>query len=72
MIIDVNHPKLIKTNLMVLSKEPLRGLLTLETDQGQSCIEIDEDSANGLLDEVLALFGVPRPPSAGQTATAGL
>ncbi len=72
MIIDVNHPKLIKTNLMVLSKEPLRGLLTLETEQGQSCIEIDEDSANGLLDEVLALFGVPRPPSANQTAAAEL
>lgn len=71
MLIDVNNPKLMKANLILLSKEPLRGLLTLETDQGQSCIEIDEDSANGLLDEVLALFGVPRPPSADQITGAG-
>lgn len=59
----VGHAKLKKANLTVLSKQPLRGLLMLETDQGQSRIEIDEDSANGLLDEVLALFGVPRPTS---------
>jgi len=61
MIIDVNNPKLLKTNMMLLSTDPLRGLLTLETDQGQNRIELDEDSANGLLDEVLALYGVQRP-----------
>lgn len=57
------HCKLLKANLSVLSKQPLKGLLTLETDQGQRRIEIDEDTANQLLDEVLALFGVPRPAS---------
>jgi hypothetical protein len=72
MIIDVNNPKLKKSHLMPLSKEPLVGLLTLETDQGQSLVEIDEDSANGLLDEVLALFGVPRPPAAEMRTSAGL
>jgi len=72
MIIDVNNPKLIKTNMMMLSKDPLRGLLTLETDQGQSRIEIDEDSANALLDEILALFGVPRPPVGDVKTSAGL
>jgi hypothetical protein len=59
----VGHSKLVTANLTVLSKQPLRGLLMLETDQGQSHIEIDEDTANVLLDEVLALFGVPRPTS---------
>lgn len=61
--IAADDAKLVKANLTVLSKQPLRGLLMLETDQGQSLIEIDEDSANDLLDEVLALFGVPRPAS---------
>lgn len=61
MIIDVNNPKLLKTNMIMLSQDPLRGLLTLETDQGQSRIELDEESANGLLDEVLSLYGVRRP-----------
>jgi len=61
MIIDVKNPKLLKTNMMLLSQDPLRGLLTLETDQGQSRIEIDEHSANGLLDEVLSLYEVRRP-----------
>jgi hypothetical protein len=72
MIIDVNNPKLIRTHMMMLSTDPLRGLLTLETDQGQSRIEMDEDSANGLLDEVLALFGVPRPPVADVKTSPGL
>ncbi|WP_455270673.1 hypothetical protein [Rhizobium herbae] len=63
MIIDVNNPKLKKSHLTQLSKEPLVGLLTMETDQGQQRVELNEDSANGLLDEILALFGVPRPPS---------
>ena len=61
MIIDVNNPKLLKTKMMLLSQDPLRGLLTLETDQGQSRFELDEHSANGLLDEVLSLYGVRRP-----------
>lgn len=61
MIIDVNNPKLISSQLTLLSQDPLRGLLVLETDQGQSRVEIDEDSANQLLDETLALFGVRRP-----------
>lgn len=72
MIIDVNNPKLLSTSLMLLSKDPLRGLLTLKTDQGQGQVEIDEDSANELLDEVLALFGVPRAPSQQVKTTAGL
>jgi hypothetical protein len=72
MIIDVNNPKLLKTNMISLSKEPLRGLLMLETDQGQSRIEIDEDSANGLLDEVLSLYGVRRPPTEDVKTGAGL
>ena len=63
MTVQINNPKLKKSHLTTLSKEPLVGLLTLETDQGQQRVEIDERSANGLLDEVLALFGVPRPPS---------
>lgn len=63
MRIDVKNPRLKKSHLITLSKEPLRGLLTLETDKGQQRVEIDGDSANGLLDEVLALFGVPRPPA---------
>jgi hypothetical protein len=63
MRIDVNNPKLMKTNLTFLSKEPLRGLLVMDTDCGQKRVEIDEDSANDLLDEVLALFGVRRPPT---------
>jgi hypothetical protein len=58
--------------MTTLSKDPLRGLLTLDTDQGQSRIEIDEDSANGLLDEVLALFGVPRPSPEDVKTSAGL
>lgn len=61
MLIDVNNPKLLKTKMMLLSQDPLRGLLTLETDQGQSRFELDEHSANGLLDEVLSLYGVRRP-----------
>ncbi|WP_457587245.1 hypothetical protein [Ensifer canadensis] len=72
MIVDVNNPKLLKTSLVLLSKDPLRGLLTLETDQGQSRVQIDEDSANSLLDEVLALFGVPRPPLASMKTGAEL
>ncbi|MCV9998502.1 hypothetical protein OE766_09605 [Pararhizobium sp. YC-54] len=72
MIIDVTTLKLKKSHLMPLSKEPLAGLLTLETDQGQVRFEINEDSANNLLDEVLALFGVPRPPSADLKTGAGL
>ena len=72
MIIDVNNPKLLKTNMMLLSKDPLRGLLTLETDQGQSRIEIDGNSANGLLDEVLSLYGVRRPPTEDAKTGAGL
>jgi hypothetical protein len=63
MIIDVYNPKLLKTSMMLLSQNPLRGLLTLETDQGQSRIELDEESANSLLDEVLSLYGVRRPSS---------
>ena len=72
MIIDVNNLKLKKSHLTLLSKEPLAGLLTLETDQGQVRFEINEDSANDLLDEVLALFGVPRPPSADSKTSVGL
>ena len=63
MTVRIGNPKLQKSHLTTLSKDPLIGLLTLETDQGQQRVEIDERSANGLLDEVLALFGVPRPPS---------
>jgi hypothetical protein len=65
MRVDVNSPKLIQTRLMLVSKDPLRGLLVMDTDQGQVRVEIDEDSANDLLDEVLSLFGVPRPSSLG-------
>ncbi|WP_426129318.1 hypothetical protein [Pararhizobium sp. PWRC1-1] len=65
MIIDVNNPMLLKSNMMLLSQDPLRGLLTLETDQGQSRIELDEKSADGLLDEVLSLYGVRRPSTEG-------
>lgn len=72
MIIDVQNPKLLTTSLQLLSKNPLRGLLVMDTDHGQSRIEIDEDSANGLLDEVLALFGVPRPPATDAKTGAGL
>jgi len=61
MIIDVNNLKLKKSHMLQLSNKPLVGLLTLETEQGQASFEIDEDSANRLLDEVLSLFGVPRP-----------
>lgn len=63
MIIDVNNLKLKKSHMMQLSKEPLVGLLTLETEQGQARFEIDGVSANSLLDEVLSFFGVPRPLS---------
>lgn len=65
MRVDVNSPKLIQTRLMPVSKDPLRGLLVMDTNQGQVRVEIDEDSANDLLDEVLSLFGVPRPSSLG-------
>ncbi|WP_428428653.1 hypothetical protein [Pararhizobium sp.] len=68
MRIDISNPKLIKSQLTLVSSAPLRGLLVMETDQGQTRVEIDEDSANGLLDEVLALFGVRRP-SAGDMET---
>lgn len=63
MRVDVKNPKLIQTRLMLVSKDPLRGLLVMDTDQGQGRVEIDEDTANDLLDEVLSLFGVPRPSS---------
>ncbi|WP_426230490.1 hypothetical protein [Pararhizobium sp. DWP3-4] len=72
MIVDVNNPKLIKSQLTLLSNDPLRGLLVMDTDKGQARVEIDEDSANDLLDEILSLFGVPRPPSAGLKTSAGL
>jgi hypothetical protein len=63
MMIDADYAKLRKSRLTPLSKNPLLGLLTLKTDQGQHRIQINETSANDLLDEVLAFFGVPRPPS---------
>ena len=70
MIIDVNNLKLKKSHMLQLSNKPLVGLLTLETEQGQASFEIDEDSANSLLDEVLSFFGVPRPLS-GEDVNAG-
>lgn len=63
MTVQICNPRLKKAQLTTLSEKPLVGLLTLETDQGHQSVEIDEGSANALLDEVLALFGVPRPPS---------
>ncbi len=56
-----NCPKLKNSKLTLLSNEPLRGLLTLETDQGEGRVEIDEDSANRLIDSVLRLFGDLHP-----------
>lgn len=53
MIIDVDNVKLIKTNVIILSQDPLRGLLKVSRE-----FEIGGDSANGLLDGVLALFGM--------------
>lgn len=72
MRIDVKNSKLIKSQLTVLSSAPLRGLLVMDTDQGQTFVEIDEDSANGLLDEVLALYGVRRPSTSDVKTSAGL
>ena len=62
MIVDLKRSKLTGSRLHILSREPL-GVLTLETSRGQQSIEVDEESANKLLDEVLVLFGVPRSPS---------
>ena len=61
MIVHHNCPKLKNSQLTLLSNEPLRGLLTLETDQGQARVEIDEDCANRLIDSVLGLFGELHP-----------
>ena len=72
MRIDVGNPKLIKTQLTIVSSAPLRGLLVLDTEQGQTRVEIDEESANDLLDEVLALFGVRRPKKEDLNINAGL
>lgn len=55
--------KLIKTRILPFSREPLLGLLMLETSEGPKRIAIDEHTAGDLLDEVLAFFGVPRPPA---------
>lgn len=61
MIIDVEDHRLIKSQLHVMSNEPLWGLLIIETDGGIFRFKLDEESASQLLDETLALFGVPRP-----------
>jgi hypothetical protein len=62
MQIDLDKTKLIKTRILTYSAEPRLGVMTLETNEGRKRITIDADSANDLLDEVLAFFGVPRPP----------
>jgi hypothetical protein len=72
MRIDSKNFKLIKSQLTLVSSAPLRGLLVMDTDQGQTRIEIDEDSANVLLDEVLSLYGVRRPSTDDVKTSAGL
>jgi hypothetical protein len=72
MRIDSKNFKLIKSQLTLVSSAPLRGLLVMDTDQGQTRIEIDEDSANVLLDEVLSLYGVRRPSTDDVETSAGL
>jgi len=62
MPINLDNTTLVKTRVTPFSREPLLGLLTLETDQGRKRIKIDEESANDLLEEILAFFGVPRSP----------
>lgn len=58
--IELVNATLIKSRIFATPLQPRKGILTLETSEGLKRMKIDEESANDLLDEILAFFGVPR------------
>ena len=60
MPIEFVRARLISARVLNVSSHPREGILTLETTEGRQRMQIDEQSASTLLDEILIFFGVPR------------